>query len=295
MLLLGGWWDPHLLGILDLWQRSTAAGGAPELHIGPASHLQWWPQAQRLMLHFFDRHLKLSTEVPSSAASPRFWNQTSHEWQDSPRATEHCWQLQGDGLTSTDPESGTLESHEPGQGTVTIVHDPWRPVPAIGGHLSPDAGPAERSRIDQRTDVATFTGCELMQPLQLQGQPVLTLLASADQPGFDLCVALSRLPRDSSQVQQLSTGVLRVSGDDARTLLLRRIRLQPLLATLLPGDRLRISIAGAAWPAVGVNPGTPEVASGAPGSRHRVVTMTLDLAGSQLSLIPFDSGKVNAD
>jgi hypothetical protein len=295
MLLLGGWWDPHLLGILDLWRRSTVAGGSPELHIGPASHLQWWPQAQRLMLHFFDRHLKLSTDIPTSVAAPQFWDQTSHEWQDLPRTTQQCWQLQGDGLTSIDPESGTLDSQEPGQGTVTFVHDPWRPVPAIGGHLSPEPGPAERSRIDQRADVATFTSCELGQPLQLQGQPVLTLRASGDQPGFDLCVALSRLPRDSSQVQQLSTGVLRVSGEAAQTLSQRRILLQPLLATLHSGDRLRVSIAGAAWPAVGVNPGTPEVASGAPSCRHRIVTMTLELAGSQLSLIPFDSGRVKAD
>lgn len=295
MLLLGGWWDPHLLGILDLWQRSTAAGGDPELHIGPASHLQWWPQSQRLMLHFFDRHLKLSTDTPTSAASPRFWDLTRHEWQESLCATQHSWRLQGDGLTSIDPESGTLKAQEPGQGTVTIVHDPWRPVPAIGGHLSPDPGPAERSAIDQRADVATFTGGEVGQPVQLQGQPVLTLDASADQPGFDLCVALSRIPRGSSQVQQLSTGVLRVTGEPALLCSQRRIPLQPLLATLHPGDRLRLSIAGAAWPAVGVNPGTPEVASGPPGSRHRVVTMTLELAGSHLSLIPFDSGRVITD
>jgi predicted acyl esterase len=86
-----------------------------------------------------------------------------------------------------------------------------------------------------------------------------------------------------------------VSGEPARLCSQRRISLQPMLATLHPGDRLRLSIAGAAWPAVGVNPGTPEVASGPPGSRHRVVTMTLELAGSHLSLIPFDSGKVNTD
>lgn len=41
MLLLGGWWDPHLNGLLDLYQRSIQVGGSPELHIGPATHLQW--------------------------------------------------------------------------------------------------------------------------------------------------------------------------------------------------------------------------------------------------------------
>ena len=56
MLLIGGWWDPHLVGLLDLWHRSQAAGGQPSLHIGPASHLQWWPETQQLMLQFFQQH-----------------------------------------------------------------------------------------------------------------------------------------------------------------------------------------------------------------------------------------------
>ena len=193
--------------------RSVAAQhrccGSPELHIGPASHLQWWPQAQRLMLHFFDRHLKLSTDIPTSVAAPQFWDQTSHEWQDLPRTTQQCWQLQGDGLTSIDPESGTLDSQEPGQGTVTFVHDPWRPVPAIGGHLSPDPGPAERSRIDQRADVATFTGCELGQPLKLQGQPVLTLRASGINPGL---ISVSRCPGFPGQLPGATAQHWRTEG-----------------------------------------------------------------------------------
>lgn len=57
MLLIGGWWDPHLRGILDLHQRSLAAGGQPEMHVGPATHLNWWPEAQQLQLTFFRRHL----------------------------------------------------------------------------------------------------------------------------------------------------------------------------------------------------------------------------------------------
>ena len=299
MLLIGGWWDPHLLGILDLWQRSREAGGEPELHIGPATHLQWWPEAQHLLLDFFDRHLKGLGSSPAGD-SPQLWNLTRTQWEtptvESAFArSSQSWNLIADGLACLDPDHGLLDPDRPGEGGVCLVHDPWRPVPAVGGHLSPSAGAADRRDIDCRGDVVCFTSKGLHESLTLEGQPMLMLQASADQPGFDLCVALSRLPGNSVAVEQLSTGVLRVCGETAKARLSYKIRLHPLLATLDPGDRLRLSIAGAAWPAIGINPGDPVIPCGAPSSEHRVISMTLHLAGSQLKLIPFTSGKLDCN
>ena len=96
-------------------------------------------------------------------------------------------------------------------------------------------------------------------------------------------------------MDQLSTGVYRCLGENALQLNQHRVLLQPLRASLKPGDRLRLSIAGAAWPAIGVNPGTPKHPAGAPSPDHRVVTMTLELAGSALKLIPLNSGKLSED
>ena len=178
---------------------------------------------------------------------------------------------------------------------MVIVHDPWRPVPAIGGHLGTSPGPAERTAVDQRSDVATFTTAPLIDELLLSGQPQLLLNAEADQPGFDLCISLSRLPAGANGVEQLSTGVVRVKGEDALQPARRSVILQTLQATLAPGDRLRISVAAAAWPAIGVNPGHDAAPCGAPGPEHRVVTLTLELADSSLQLNPFDSGKLKLD
>ena len=92
---------------------------------------------------------------------------------------------------------------------------------------------------------------------------------------FDLCVALSRLPAESEAVQQLSTGVLRTIGRAPEPQPLT-LELQALHATLNPGDRLRLSIAGAAWPAIAVNPGDPDVPAAhqcrLPRDQHRVAT-----------------------
>ena len=106
---------------------------------------------------------------------------------------------------------------------------------------------------------------------------------------------MSRLPCGSDKVEQLSTGVYRQLGEAALRSKPYRVLLQPLRASLKPGDRLRLSIAGAAWPAIGVNPGTPDHPAGPPGPEHRVVTLTLDLAGSELKLIPLNSGRLTED
>ncbi len=34
LLLIGGWWDPHLRGILNIFEKAKNAGGEPKLLIG---------------------------------------------------------------------------------------------------------------------------------------------------------------------------------------------------------------------------------------------------------------------
>ena len=294
LLLLGGWWDPHLRGVLDLAERSRAAGGSPELHIGPATHLQWWPQSSALLLNFFRRHLQ-DLAAADDAELLRLWDQGSDQWVDlpwrvagGPTPDAIGWHLASDGLACLDPNEGRLLNPPEGSGgTVTVVHDPWRPVPAVGGHLSPSAGPCDRSSIDQRSDVALFTSAPLQASMVLCGRPVLSCEASADQPGFDLSVTLSRLPAGSTTTQQLSTGLLRVLGDRARQSEERCVELQPMLASFQAGDRLRLSIAGAAWPAVGVNPGTLDHLCGAPHLRCQVISIALQLKSARLQMETF--------
>ena len=303
MLLLGGWWDPHLRGLIDLAERARAAGGRPELHIGPATHLQWWPESSGLLLNFFQRNL-ISPQVNAAEAQGdavpnkivlRLWDQVSESWcrpedlnppaTDSP--TKEPWHLCSGGLACLDPEDGQILSSSTEQpGRVVIVHDPWRPVPAIGGHLSPSAGPCDRAALDRRSDVAVFTGAPLTHELNLSGTPKLRLKVCADQPGFDLCVALSRLPRGTSTVQQLSTGLLRIRGQEALKVCERELELQALQATLQPGDRMRLSIAGAAWPAIAINPGHTAMDCTAPGPECRVISITLHLDMAQLRMLP---------
>ena len=147
-----------------------------------------------------------------------------------------------------------------------------------------DAGPCQRGDLDARCDVACFTAAALEQPQRLCGTPQLSVAVQADQPGFDLSAVLSRVRPDGT-VEQLSTGVLRQRGADCQVLQRRQVVLQPLLAELAAGDRLRLSLAGAAWPQIAVNPGDGSF-GGAPGSVHRVITLSVELDDAQLDLLP---------
>jgi predicted acyl esterase len=148
-----------------------------------------------------------------------------------------------------------------------------------------------REDLDRRADVACFTTPPLAGDLQLGGRASLELEVAADQPGFDLCAALSVVRGE--EVRQLGTGVARFLGPDCLRRGRRRVVFQPLLATLRAGERLRLSLAGAAWPQIGVNPGTAELPAGPAGAAHRVVTLQFHLAGSVLSLNPLASAKLS--
>jgi putative CocE/NonD family hydrolase len=314
MLLIGGWHDPHLEGVLDLWQQARRHGGHPLLRIGAWNHLNWQGGVDRLLLAFFQRHLQgqgdraQPGESPSGAA-PRddpavaiaLQDGRSGPWRAAgepaqalarpPAAPEQSWRLgvgQGGCATS---RGGRLAAFGDGDGMaqpwVALVHDPWRPVPGRGGHLGLDAGLCDRADLDQRRDVACFTTDPLQEACLVEGRPRLDLVLRADQPGFDLCVALSAVAGNGSEVRQLCTGVLRCRGDRCLEAADHRIRLQPLSVRLEPGERLRLSLAGAAWPQVAVNPGSGELPRGPVSAEHRIITVWMHTASAQLQLEPF--------
>jgi predicted acyl esterase len=143
---------------------------------------------------------------------------------------------------------------------------------------------ADRADLDSRGDVACFTTPPFAVSTRLLGEPRLAVVAAADQQGFDLCAALSVLDAEAGRVRQLCTGLVRLRGPDCLEARQRRLSLQPLCATLRAGERLRLSLAGAAWPQIAVNPGDGSLPMGPAGPRHRVIRLTLQLASSRLWL-----------
>jgi hypothetical protein len=302
MLLLGGWHDPHLGGVLDLWHRSKAAGGSPHLRIGAWSHLHWPGGADSMQLAFFEQHLQGIAPSTEQTAPVALQAEAHGPWLVTASTPPKAWRLQGQALLDwkqaspvANPEADPSGTAAPNINTRQLVHDPWRPVPGRGGHLDLKPGPCERSDLDERLDVACFTSAPLEAPGLLLGQFSLEITVSADQPGFDLCGALSVVkqapsgPQGGTQndhVQQLCTGVARFLGSGCLRSETRRLQLQPVMANLQAGDQIRLSLAASAWPQIALNPGDGSMPLGGPSPKHRVITLSLELATSQLRLEP---------
>ncbi|MGB6015345.1 MAG: CocE/NonD family hydrolase, partial [Nodosilinea sp.] len=284
MLHIGGWYDPYLRGDLRLYQQMVTQNNAPQaLWIGPWGHLPWGrrvgavdfgPEADspidRLQIRWFDRFLKDQPESTAPEPPIQLFVMGANQWQGRDRWPTNPGQpfyLTSTGLAGLRWDNGILtpdfaqvdrlsQSHN-GPHQDVIVHDPWRPVPSLGGHCGLPPGPFDRAAIDSRTDVLTYTTDVLPDGLALVGVPSITLYCQADAPSFDLSVVLSELHSDG-RVVNLTQGHCRVDRPDPSQLNPQAVTLSlhPTVCTLHPGHRLRLSVAAACFPAYAVNSGT---------------------------------------
>lgn len=279
VLQIGGWYDPRLAGTLDAHEALAArpAAAPTRLIVGP------WTAAgpddgslDPLHLAWFDRTLKgIDMEGLDTAglpeASVRLHDPHGEGWSDLPAlpAAEASLHLSSDGVATR--RSGGLEAGlPPTSGLDVVVHDPRSPVPAVGGHAAPEPGCVDRAAVDRRPDVATYTTGPLGEPLTLAGRVALDLWVEADAPSFDVNAVLSVVKSDG-RILPLTQGHARVEpGDPTRPL---SIAMRAVRIALAPGEALRLSIAGACFPAYPVNPGT----GAEPGETRRVDAQPITL------------------
>jgi len=213
------------------------------------------PSLDSLQLAWFDRFLKGEPNGAERAGPVRLFDIMAKRWTDLPALPSATapLHLASDGL-ATRPGGGTLQDRAPGESFLdVVVHDPRDPVPALGGHAILNAGPQNRVTVDARPDVATYTVAPLATTLTLSGRVALDLWVDADAPSYDVSAVLSVVTPDGL-VLPLTQGHARVEpGTHTRPL---TIAMRAVCATLEPGSSLRLSLAGACYPAYPVNPGT---------------------------------------
>jgi len=288
MLHVGGWQDAMLMGTLDGQAALAARGGGPQpLVVGPWTHLPWGrrvggvdlgPAASSpidaMQLAFFDRHLK-----GRGAATPalRLFDIGAKAWAEFaewPEVAERALYLGGSGLAAATCTDGTLGEDAGAAGVEWFVHDPWRPVPSLGGPVAQPGGIQDRAAIDDRSDVACFTGAPLAAALTLCGRIAAEIHAEADQPSFDLSVVLSIVAPDG-RAMTLTQGHIR---RDAPGMV--RVPLRATFCTVPAGHALRLSVAGAAFPAYAVNPGTGAATAEFRGAEERIISIALRHGGA---------------
>jgi predicted acyl esterase len=174
-----------------------------------------------------------------------------------------------------------------GSGWFSIVHDPWRPFQAEGGHLGPNPGLFDRYIFDKRLDVGVFQTNSFEEDLQLSGIPILETSVKSDKKSFDICLALSLVNEQDKTVYQFSTGFLRVKNSQINEKCDCKIAMHPTNITIIKGTKLRLSISAAAYPAIGVNSGFGDDMLGAPTINHKIINLSFELNKTFMKMTPF--------
>jgi putative CocE/NonD family hydrolase len=299
MLFVGGWFDSHLPGTLAAFRHYASRAAAPtRLIVGPWPHMPWGrrlagidfgPEAasdiDRIQLRWFDHWLKGAVTGARAEPAIRLFEMGGNAWQDFAAwpATGTPLYLAGNGLASIDERSGRLVAAvPPGTGVEHLVHDPWRPAPTVGGAFGTPPGPADRSAIDARGDVLTFTTEPFAHPVRLAGDVAARLWITADAPSFDVSCTLSRVTR-SGQVLPLAQGYRHLPAGAPRDPVF--VPMRATCASLLPGEALRLSLAAACFPAYPVNPGTGRAPTDASFDEARIVTLAIRHGGAAASAV----------
>ena len=292
MLHFGGWYDFMLPGTLRLFKEASARSTKPQkLVIGPWAHMPWGRKVgavdfgagaqgfvDKLQIAWFDRFLKDIDNGVDRASPVKLFDLIAKTWREFDRWPEpkrRAHHIHSIGLAAVS-DSGRLSEKAPvGFIEDAIVSDPWRPAPSLGGHNAEPPGMQNRSHIENRADVLTYTSDPLLSPLMLAGDVELILAVRSDQPSFDVSAVLSRVTPDG-RAFNLTQGHLRVDAPAPNVV---RVGMRALCATLSARDALRLSLAGANFPAFAINPGTGAAPAEARLIGNRIVTLFVASGG----------------
>jgi uncharacterized protein len=302
MLFVGGWYDSHLPGTIAAFKHFAAADAArTRVVIGPWLHFPWTRRVagtdfgseaaidiDTLQVRWFDHWLKGSTNGIAAEPAVRLFDLGAEKWRDFATwpTTAAAFYLGGSGRVALDDDAGTLtQQSTPNEGCDFIVHDPWRPVPAVGGPYGDPPGPAERAATDARPDVLTFTMTPTHDQLVLAGDVTARLWLISDAPSFDVSCVLSRLSPDGKATTLTHGYRLIKPGTDLGSPV--DVPMRATCVTLKPGERLRLSVAAACFPAYPINPGTGADPAATPTADARTITLGVHYGGSTASTLLF--------
>ncbi|MGK7930994.1 MAG: CocE/NonD family hydrolase [Microcystaceae cyanobacterium] len=299
MLHIGGWFDPYLRGTLNLYKTMKGHSVFPQhLMIGPWGHLPWGRKVgeldygktsisfiDQLQIQWFDYFLKGKSSDFLQKPSICVFEMGSNQWRylsHFPTETNRQYFLKSVGLSNL-TESGKLQAAQPEETTPTediIVHDPWRPVPSLGGHAATPAGVFDRSLLESRNDILTYTSEPIAEDMYLMGESSVTLYCTADALSFDLSVVLSQVTPEG-KVYGISQGYGRIDHTQLPICL-------PLQATCLKvpqGNCLRLSISAACFPAYAVNSGTGSLPKDSKLIESKIITLKVMTGKEYLSSV----------
>lgn len=258
--MVTGWWDLFLDRQLVDFTALQRGGATARITIGPWTHGDRGSLSTiaHEMVHWLGVHLHGGEH--DERAPVRVYVQHADRWTDLPcwpppeaRPTE--WYLDADGGLGPDRPAGTPPPSR-------FVYDPADPTPTVGGPmLQPPSKQLDNRAVEARDDVRVWTGPPLESDLDLLG-PVSAVVYVRTGTGIgDVFVRLCDVGPDGTSMN-ITDAMHRLVPDreatapDGTTVV--RMTLSPTGYRVRAGHRLRVQVAGAAFPRFARNPGTGE-------------------------------------
>jgi putative CocE/NonD family hydrolase len=273
--MVTGWWDLFAAGQLADYARLRAAGVPARITVGPWQHGDpgELKEVVRTDVAWLDHHLRGG---PAPAGAPvRLYLQQAGAWLES-----ECWPPSGSRPVHHHLRAGgdLTERSEDGDAVPsTFTYDPADPTPTVGGPLLERPGKqADNRAVEARDDVLVFTGPALDRDLDVVGHVRARVYVRPELEHADLFVRLCDVGPDGVS-RNVVDGIRRLDprtvpasdvtvGDDG--VLAVDVELFPTAYRFRSGHRLRLQIAGGAFPRFARNLGTAEPFAGASTGRR---------------------------
>jgi hypothetical protein len=272
MLHIGGWFDGYLRGTWNFYEEMSKKSQFQQtLIIGAWGHLPWGNSLgdiyytssannyiNEIQIAWFNKYLKGINSANFPAKNINLFQMNSNKWislQKLKKPKNTKFYLKSTGLANIRDDEGklTLKNKKKNQlSEDIIVHDFWRPVPSLGGHNIIPSGSFERSELDNRTDIITYTSKFLKEDLYLLGEIELEIYASSDSSSFDLSAVVSQVFPDG-KVYNFSQGYIRIKEGNLSQPI--KFKLQPTCIQINQDTAIRLSLSASNFPAYTVNNG----------------------------------------
>jgi putative CocE/NonD family hydrolase len=275
-LHVSGWYDTYLEGSVrgfELLRREAQSKEHQYLLAGPWVHIPWGDRVgesdlgagallntDEFLLSWFDHWLKDAgtfTDEPKVRHFAMGVNQwmTADDWEGSARETLY---LHSGGRAESRKGDGFLSLKSPEKESADIFsYDPEVPVMSPGGPMGV-SGPTDQAALEMGNNLLVYTSESLSKATHVFGAPAVRIYVATSASQADLVAKLVRvLP--SGRAEFVCIGIARSAllfGDayEAETTQLWEFSLEPTSTVFAAGEKIRLEIAGSAFPLYDRNP-----------------------------------------
>jgi putative CocE/NonD family hydrolase len=285
--LIGGWYDTFLNGTLQTYEalqnKEQSRDCFYKMLIGPWTHIPWGRKAGGVdhgssadgnvhveQLRWFDYWLKGSREHdPFNESAVRYYERESQEWRTTEKfpfqpedSAMSSWYLS----SSEKPANGALGGGELTKNASEIV-SVLPDVFVYDARLPMNCEsyvPADRSMIQDRYEILSYTSQALTENLNALGSPKVQIHYQTLQGPTDMVAILSMvMPGGAARFLSVGrTEVYSEGGADDGQWKKVEFAMRPFAAQFVPGTALRLELTGSAFPLMARHPngvGTDEL------------------------------------